>query len=442
MKAEKNIFVQLLEKELIPACGCTEPMAFALAAALARKHAPGEVKEIHLKGSGLMVTGVQAVLIPNSHGRHGGYISTAMGVVAGDSDLDMEVLTKVTDADLVIAEELCNRLLAEGNFTQELVTGVPSIYLSTNIVTDQHSATVVLQNEHNGIVYIEADGQVLLDTRDINPVTEALEKNNVDFSVLTIPAIYDFCKNVDIDELGHIRTAMKITREICQDGLDNPLGMQCGRMLMKQMDEGILSRDEVNYTLAWTIAGLDARMGGTSFSAMSNTGSGNQGIICSMAPMAAGEFRGESEENIIRAVALSNLMNIYLDYRSHEYAHLSPECYCGAVAPAAGACGVAFLRGDSKEVLNDIVRTSLGNQAGLICDGAKPSCAFRAYTGLFATLHAMLLAENGIATGNTEGIVHESADVTIDNIYRLQKECMSTTDEFVWKIKQEQKTIC
>lgn len=247
---------------------------------------------------------------------------------------------------------------------------------------------------------------------------------------------------MELSELDHCRKAIELTKAICQDGLDNPLGMQCGRTLMANMDKGILSKDEINYTIAWTIAGLDARMGGTSFSAMSNTGSGNQGTICSAAPIAAGEYRKESEENIIRAVAFANLINIYLDYRSYEYAHLSPECYCGAVAPAAGACGVAFLRGDSKEVINDLVRTSLGNQAGVICDGAKPSCAFRAYTGLFASLHAMLMAEQGIATGNTEGIVHESSDVTIDNIYRLQKECMTTVDEFVWKIKKEQKTIC
>ena len=438
----KNVFVQLLEKELIPACGCTEPMAFALAAATARKYAPGEIKEIHLKGSGLMVTGVQAVLIPNSHGRHGGFISTAMGVVAGNADLDMEVLTPVTDDDLLAAEELTKRLLDAGTFTQDLVSDVPSIYLSTNIVTDEHNATVVLQNEHNGICYIEADGKVILDTRDVNPVTAALEKNNVDISVLTIPAIYEFCDTVDLNELGHIRTAMKITQQICQDGIDNPLGMQCGRKLLENVKKGILSDDEINYVIGWTIAGLDARMGGTSYSAMSNTGSGNQGIICSMAPMAAGQYRGENEDRIIRAVALSNLMNIYLDYRSHEFAHLSPECYCGAVAPSAAACGVAYLRGDSPKVLEDIVRTSLGNQAGVICDGAKPSCAFRAYTGLFASLHAMLLAEEGISTGSTEGIVHETADITINNIYRLQKETMMHTDEFVWKIKQEQKTIC
>ena len=329
---EKSIYLQLLEKELIPACGCTEPMAFALAAALARKYAPGEIKEIHLKGSGLMVTGVQAVLIPNSHGRHGGFISTAMGVVAGNPDDDMEVLTKITDADLEEAEKLVKRLLDTGTFTQDLEVNVPSIYLSTNIVTDQHNATVVLQNEHNGICYIEADGKVILDTRDINPVTEALEKNHVDKSILTIPKIVEFCDTVELDQLDHIRYAMKLTKDICQDGLDNPLGMQCGRVLMQNMDKGLVAKDEFNYTLAWTIAGLDARMGGTSFTAMSNTGSGNQGIICTMAPMAAGEWRKESEEKIIRAVTLANLMNIYLDYRSNEYAHLSPECYCGGVA--------------------------------------------------------------------------------------------------------------
>lgn len=417
-------------------------MAYALAAALARKHAPGDVKEVHIKGSGLMVTGVQAVLIPNSHGRHGGFISAAMGIVAGDPEMDMEVLTKITDKDLDDAEALAKKLLDSGTFTQDLAVDVPSIYLSVNIVTDRHNATVVLQNEHNGICYIEADGKVLLDTRDVNPITETMKKNKVDNSILTIPKIIEFCNTVDLKELDHIRYAMKLTKAICQDGIDNPLGMQCGRVLLQNMEKGLVAKDEFNYTLAWTIAGLDARMGGTGYTAMSNTGSGNQGIICTMAPMAAGEWRKESEEKIIRAVTLSNLINIYLDYRSHEYAHLSPECYCGGVAPSAAACGVAYLRGGSAEVLNAIVRTSLGNQAGIICDGAKPSCAFRAYTGLFATLHAMLLAEQGISTGPTEGIVHESADVTIDNIYRLQKETMNHTDEFVWKIKKEQKTIC
>jgi len=438
----KNVYIQLLEKELIPACGCTEPVAFGLSGALARRHAPGEIKAIHIKGSGLMVTGVQAVLIPNTHGKHGGFLSCALGIVAGDPDLDMEVLTKVTDADVAKAEQLIAKLQAADAFTQELETDVPSIYLSTTLITDQHTATVVLQNEHDGICYIEADGKVVLDTRDVNPVTKALEDNHIDASALTIPAIYEFCHTVDLSELGHIRKAMEITQQICQDGVDKPLGMQCGRKLLQNMEQGISGKDEINYTVGWTIAGLDARMGGTSYSAMSNTGSGNQGIECTMPPMAAGKYRGDSEEQIIRAVALANLMNIYLDYRSKEYAHLSPECYCGGVAPCAGACGVAYLHGDGPEVMNDIIRTSLGNQAGLICDGAKPSCAFRAYTGLFAALTAMQLAEQGIATGDTEGIVHKSADVTIDNIYRLQKDTMEHTTDFVWKIKKEQKTIC
>lgn len=303
-------------------------MAFALAAALARKHTPGEVKEIHIKGSGLMMTGVQAVLIPNSHGKHGGYLSAAMGIVGGDADLDMEVLTKITDDKLKEAEALAKRLCDAGKFTQELELNVPSIYLSVNLITDKHNATVVLQNEHNGICFVEADGKVLLDTRNINPVTEALKKNNVDNSILTIPKIVEFCNTVPLEELGHIKYAMELTQKICQDGIDNPLGMQCGRTLLQNMKKGLVAKDEFNYTIAWTIAGLDARMGGTSFSAMSNTGSGNQGIICTMAPMAAGKFRKESEEKIIRAVTLSNLMNIYLDYRSHEYVHLSPECSC------------------------------------------------------------------------------------------------------------------
>jgi L-cysteine desulfidase len=192
----------------------------------------------------------------------------------------------------------------------------------------------------------------------------------------------------------------------------------------------------------WTTAGLDARMGGSDYTAMSNTGSGNQGIICTMAPAAAGDFRNCSEDEIMRAVALSNLINIYLDYRSNEYAHLSPMCYCSSVAPAAAASGVAYLHGATKEQISDTIRTTLGNLAGVICDGAKPSCAFRSYTGLNGALQAMLMAEKGLSSSSIEGVVHDTVDGTIENIYQLQKQCMSTTDEFVFKVKKKQGTLC
>ncbi|WED27636.1 L-serine ammonia-lyase, iron-sulfur-dependent, subunit alpha [Vibrio sp. DW001] len=440
---EKNAFVKVLEAELIPALGCTEPVAFALTAATARKYAPGEIKRISMEGSGLMVIGVQSVGIPNTGGKCGGFLSTLLGVLAGDADLDMEVLSKVTDTDVKAAEELIEQLVAAQKLDLDMVTPAPSIYLKITIETDQHTASVSLWNEHNGIKFIEQDGKVLLGNREEEK--EALANQEtipVDTSFLSVETIYDFCSSCDISDLDHIKTAIELTRGICKDGLDNEYGLQVARTLQQKIDQGLIADDEITHVLKWTVAGLDARMGGSGYTAMSNTGSGNQGIISSMAPIAAADFRKCSEEEMIRAVAMSNLVNIYLDYKSNEYAHLSPMCYCSGVATASAASGVAFLRGATKEQISDMIRTSLGNLAGVICDGAKPSCAFRSYTGLSGALQAMLMAERGLSSSDVEGIVNKSVDGTIENIYRLQKECMSNTDAFVFKVKRKQGTIC
>ena len=440
---EKNAFVKVLETELIPALGCTEPVAFALVAATARKYAPGEIKRITMEGSGLMVIGVQSVGIPNTGGKRGGFLSTVLGIIAGDADLDMEVLDKVTQADLETAEALIQDLIAAGKISLDLTTPAPAIYLKTTLETDRHTASVSLWNEHNGIKTIEQDGKIILGSREHEAaVLKARAGEIFDASFLSVESIYDFCTQCDISELDHIKTAIELTRGVCRDGLENGYGLEVARTLQENIDKGLIAEDEITYILKWTTAGLDARMGGSGYPAMSNTGSGNQGIISSMAPIAAGDYRSADEEEIMRAVAMANLMNIYLDYGTNEYAHLSPMCYCSGVAPVAAASGVAFLHGATKAQISDFTRTTLGNLAGVICDGAKPSCAFRSYTGLCGALQAMLMAEKGLSASSIEGIVADSVDETIDNIYRLQKECMATTDEFVFRVKKKQGTIC
>lgn len=440
---EKNPFVKVLETELIPALGCTEPVAFALTAATARKYAPGTIKRITMEGSGLMVIGVQSVGIPNTGGKRGGFLSSTLGVLAGDADQDMEVLNKVTKTDVEAAEKLIEELLAGGNISIDMVTPAPAIYLKTTVETDLHTASVSLWNEHNGIKLIVQDGKVLQGSLEEEATALKEQKGEIfDSSFLSVESIYDFCTKCDINELGHIKKAIELTREICKDGLENDFGLQVARTVQDQIDKGLIADDEISHILKWTTAGLDARMGGSDYTAMSNTGSGNQGIISSMAPVAAGDYRKSSEEEIMRAVALSNLINIYLDYRSNEYAHLSPMCYCSGVAPAAAASGVAYLHGATKEQIADTIRTTLGNLAGVICDGAKPSCAFRSYTGLSGALQAMLMAEKGLSSSSIEGVVHDTVDGTIENIYNLQKECMGTTDEFVFKVKKKQGTLC
>ncbi|MCG8638968.1 MAG: hypothetical protein MI862_04500 [Desulfobacterales bacterium] len=193
---EKNAFVQVMETELIPALGCTEPVAFALNGATARKYAPGEIKHIHMEGSGLMVIGVQSVGIPNTGGKRGGFLSTVLGIIAGDADLDMEVLSRVTDADVKTAEALIEKLLAAGKLSIDMVTPAPSIFLRTTVETDRHTATVSMWSEHNGIKYIEQDGKVLLGTREEEAAAlEAEKKDHVDGEFSSRQELFDegFC---------------------------------------------------------------------------------------------------------------------------------------------------------------------------------------------------------------------------------------------------------
>lgn len=440
----KSPFVKLMEKEMIPALGCTEPVAYALCGAVARKHAPGEIKSVEMIGSALMTIGVQSVGIPNTKGKTGGYLSTILGILAGDADLDMEVLNKVTPEDVAEAEKIIAQLQAKNAIKIDMVSPAPSIYLRTTLVTDKHTCVVSMWSEHNGIKFIELDGKVIMGDKkeEENAFKTELEKQSQDFSFLSVESIYDFCKSCDVDELGHVRYAVELTKTICKDGLDKPYGLQTGRILQENIDKGLASDDEISHILKWTVAGLDARMGGTDYPAMSNTGSGNQGMVSSMPAIACGEYTKKSEDEILRAVAFANLINIFLDYRSNEYAHLSPMCYCAGVAPAAGVSGVAFLHGHSKKQISDMIRTSLGNFAGTLCDGAKPSCAFRAYTGMYGAITAMLMAEKGIASTNVEGVINDTVEGTIENIYQLQKQCMGDSNEFVCDVKKKQGTLC
>jgi len=425
---ENNIFVQLMDKEITSGAGCGEWKAFGLATATARKYAPGEIRHICVEGSPLLVIGVQTILIPHTGGKRGGMLSTAMGAICGDPSLGLGVLNTVTEADVKAAEEL----VATGKISINMDSTAPDVYLKTVMETDQHTVTVIISGAYNSIKYVELDGKALIDVRED-------QKNDLDCSSLSVDSIYDYCKNCDLSELDRFNNLIKLTREISKDGLDNPYGMQVGRTLQENIEKGFIAKDEVEHILMWTVSGIDARMNGSCHASVGNTGSASQGHIICAAPIAAGEYRGCSEEEIIRAVTMSNLLNIYMDYLTKEYAHLSPMCYCGSVGVAAAIGGVAYLHDFTKKQITDLLRSVLGTLPGIICDGAsKPICALRVYTGMSGALQAMLIVEKGISIQGYEGIVNDSLEVTLDNIYRLQKECMSNVNDFVFKIKTEQ----
>lgn len=434
----KDFFKELLDKEASPALGCTEPMMFALAGAITRKHAPGTIKRVDMVGCGLMVTGVQAVGIPKTGGKTGAFLAAAVGIINGDADACKEVLRNITPANVKAAEELVQS--AEFTLDMDNSTG-KQVYFKLTLTTDQHVATVIFEDEHHTWTYLEVDKKVLVDNR--RPAGEKLiPANDIDWNLFTIENAYNWCKTAPISEFGRAKEAVDMNTVVAKDGLENERGIQTARVLLQNVKDGFVAGDEITHILAWGTAGADARMGGSDYPTMVSTASGNQGLMVVMAPWACAQYRSMSEEDGYRAVAFALLMNTYMKYLSKEYVYMPPTCSCATTAAPAGAAGVAFLHGLTPQQINDMLCTAQVQMAGVVCDGAKPSCAFRMFVALFGSLEAMMMAEQGIRATNVEGFVHNDLKITLENLYRLQHDVLhNKVDAILWDIVKEQKVI-
>jgi len=434
----KSLFRMLLDKEASPALGCTEPMMFALGGAITRKYAPGKVLRVDMVGCGLMVTGVQAVGIPKTGGKTGAFLASAVGIINGDADACKEVLHNIRPEDVAAAEELVKNAV----FTLDMDNSTgKQVYFKLTLTTDQHVATVIFEDEHHTWTYLEVDNKVIVDNR--RPAGELLvPADDIDWNEFTIENIYNWCKTADISEFGRAKEAVAMNTIVARDGLENPRGIQNARVLLKSVENGLVAADEISHVLAWGTAGADARMGGSDYPTMVSTASGNQGLMVVMAPWASAQYRGMSEEDGYRAVAFALLMNTFMKYASREYVYMPPTCSCATTSAPSAAAGVAFLHGLTPRQINDMLCTSQVQMAGVVCDGAKPSCATRMMVGLWGSLHAMMMAEQGIRAGSEEGFVHDELKITLENLYRLQHDVLhNKVDAILWDIFLEQKEL-
>lgn len=312
-----SIFREILDKESSPALGCTEPMMFALGGAITRRYAPGKILRVDMEGCGLMVTGVQAVGIPKTGGKTGAFLSAAVGIVNGDADACKEVLHNIRPEDVAAAEELIKN--AEFTLEMDNSTG-KQVYFKLTLTTDQHTATVIFEDEHHTWTYLEVDNKVLVDNR--RPAGEMLiPANDIDWNEFTIENIYNWCKTADISEFGRAKEAVEMNTKIATDGLENPRGIQTARILKKNVESGFVADDEITQILIWGTAGPDARMGGCDYPTMVSTASGNQVLMVVMGPWASAQYRKASPEDGYRAVAFALLMNAYMKYASKEYVY-------------------------------------------------------------------------------------------------------------------------
>ena len=416
-------YVQILKEELVPAMGCTEPIALAYAAAKARE-VLGEIPdEVKVEASGSIIKNVKSVIVPNTNHLKGIPAAATAGIIAGKAEKELEVIAEVTEEQI---EEM-KEFLKTRKITVEHVDHGITFEIIVTVTKGDSYAMVRIANYHTNIVHIEKDHKVLLDI----PVEGENEEGLTDRSLLDVEDIWDFINMVEIDDIREvIGRQIEYNTAIADEGLRGDYGANIGRVLLETYGDA----DVKVRAKARAAAGSDARMNGCELPVIINAGSGNQGMTCSLPVLEYAKELNSGEEKTYRALALSNLVAIH---QKTGIGRLS--AYCGAVsAGAAAGAGIAYLCGGGYEEVIHTVVNALAIVSGMVCDGAKASCAAK----IAESVDAGILGYNMYIRGQQfyagDGIVTRGVEATIHNIGRLGKDGMRETNEEIIKMMIEE----
>ncbi|HIY03141.1 MAG TPA: L-serine ammonia-lyase, iron-sulfur-dependent, subunit alpha [Candidatus Blautia faecipullorum] len=405
-------YLNILKSELIPALGCTEPIAIAYASAKAAQLLGEFPDSIEMRLSGNIIKNVKGVTVPNSGGLKGIDIAAVLGAVGGNADKALEVLEEITPEHIQKAKELTEL----GICSCSLAENVPNLYISAKARKDSHYAEIVIADQHTNIVKMEKDGKLLL-KKELETVTEPV---SVDKSKLTVKDILEFADQVKIEDIEEIiGQQVRLNTAIAQEGLDNNYGAQIGKTLMHVWGKSVTTR-----ACARAAAGSDARMGGCSMPVVINSGSGNQGITVSLPVIVYADEWEVSREKLYRSLVVSNLIAIH-----QKYYIGSLSAYCGAVSAACGAgAGITYMYGGSYQQVSLTIINTLGNVGGIVCDGAKPSCAAKIASSVDAALMAFQLSIQNKSFLPGEGIIKGDVEETIKSMGYIGRVGMRATD--------------
>ena len=412
-----NEYVTILESELVPALGCTEPIALAYAAAKAKEVLGKMPDHITMRCSGNIIKNVKGVKVPNSGGMKGVEAAAVLGITGGDPSQALEVLEHVTDREIDEAE----KLLKAGFCDCVLKDDVANLYIEAYAVckkTEKSEALVVIEDEHTNITHIEKDGQVLFH-KEKKEYCQEREKTP-DKSLLNLEDIITFANEVQITDVEKVLgRQIKYNTRIAEEGLRNPWGAQVGRVVLEEFGEDVKWR-----AVAKASAGSDARMSGCALPVIINSSSGNQGMTCSLPVIEFGKELKKSKEEIYRALCVSNLVAL----NQKKYIG-SLSAYCGAVCAAAGAgAGITYLCGGTLEQIENTVVNTIADAGGIVCDGAKPSCAAKISTALQAAILSHKMAMRGLTFARGEGLVMDCPEDTIKAVGYVGRAGMKQTD--------------
>lgn len=402
-------YVATLKRELVPALGCTEPIAVAYAAAKAVQVLENFPDELLAECSGNIIKNVKSVIVPKTGDLKGIEASAILGALGGDPKKELEVLETVTPQDIAKTR----KLLPTGMCRVALLQSPFCLHLRVTAKKGAESAMVEIRDEHTKIVRIEKDGKPLF----VDETAEGAVPQNAQ-PPMTLAEIYDFACTAELADVQQILdTQIAYNMKIAQEGLRGTYGANVGKTLLESRGDDIAVR-----ACAYPAAGSDARMSGCTLPVVVNSGSGNQGMTVSLPVVQYAQYLGASQEHAYRALLLSNLTAI------HQKAGIGRlSAYCGAVSAAAGA-GIAYLQGADLPLIEQTLVNTLANVSGIVCDGAKPSCAAKIASCVEAALLGYEMARRGRGFRGGDGIVKNTAEQTIQSVGRLGKEGMKETD--------------
>ena len=424
METKIEKVLKILEEEIVAAEGCTEPIALSYAAAKAKRILGTIPNKVDIFLSGNIIKNVKSVTIPNSDGMVGIEAAIAMGLIAGDDRKELMVISDVTSEQLTEVKEF----LAKDIIKTHVHPGDIKLYIRLEISNDIDNVVLEIKHTHTNVTQIQKNGKVLL-----SQVCNDGDFNSslTDRKVLSVKFIYDLAKIIDIDLIRPIfQKVVNYNSAIAEEGLKGKYGVNIGKMILENIEKGIYGNDVRNKAASYASAGSDARMSGCALPVMTTSGSGNQGMTASLPIIKFAAEKNLSEEELIRGLFVSHLITIHV---KTNVGRLS--AYCGAICAAAGvAASLTYLHGGSYEMVCAAITNILGNLSGVICDGAKASCAMKISSGIYSAFDATMLALNKDVLKSGDGIVGVDIEETIRNVGELAQSGMKGTDETILDI--------
>ena len=422
----RELYLRTLKKEVVPSEGCTEPIAIAYAASIAAEHLKGEIKEVNIYLSKNVIKNALGVGIPGTGGV-GIEIAAALGISIQKSYKKLTILSNFTEDELKKAKEIVDKNII--NIKQKNTN--KALYIEVELLSETSKAKVIIEDTHTNVTLIECDDEIIMDNN--SEVSEDLEE---DYKLFKIADIYNFAKEAEFDDIKFILESAKMNEKVSEEGLKGDYGLQVGSKIIQKGNFNLFSNDASNKIIAASAAASDARMDGCAMPIMTTAGSGNQGIACSIPVAQTARLLDKSEEELARALVLSNLVTIRI---KKHMGRLSPLCGAGIAGATGASCGITYLLGGNLENINYCINNMISDLSGMICDGAKETCALKIATGTNAAIQCANLAINGISATANDGIVAKDVEETIESIETLIQNGFKNVDDTILNIMLEKK---